>query len=337
MHSRGKCIHGVFKLLTACQLLVRACSNSYCLHQFTKLFFSYPHIIHTKHGKRASSESQKSFLIWLFPWTQNKTCVDLDVQSLKISRFNIQAERFYRQMHPHLNEWEPFFATLRWLMRGSGACRVPSCSRGDVQLRSSAPACRTAAWQAALALGWPLHPPGCPHSLTSLTWQEQPNKLRASWSSQLFHGNIFPLIPSLILLCDPHKHTSMCKHRPLRMSESAFVCEQKFCQSRTDTFDPCGESETKNRSCKAYCRGQELPAQIPPLTDPLTCVTILQGIIPVYIGTFVLKRPGHISRHIWSVRYLLKKPMATFFFTVQQIFWPVLAEHQDKREVVLVK
>lgn len=67
-----------------------------------------------------------------------------------------------------------------------------------------------AAWQAALAFGWPLPPPGRPHSLTSLAWQEQPNKLRASWSSQHFHGNIPPSSSSFFSQCGVwalHKHT----------------------------------------------------------------------------------------------------------------------------------
>lgn len=69
-----------------------------------------------------------------------------------------------------------------------------------------------AAWQAALAFGWPLPPPGRPHSLTSLAWQEQPNKLRASWSSQHFHGNIPPSSSSSSFFSQCvvwalHKHT----------------------------------------------------------------------------------------------------------------------------------
>lgn len=53
-------------------------------------------------------------------------------------------------------------------------CAVPGFQSGPGRQPYS-----TAAWQAALALGWPLPPPGRPHSLTSLAWQERPNKLRA--------------------------------------------------------------------------------------------------------------------------------------------------------------
>lgn len=59
-----------------------------------------------------------------------------------------------------------------------GLCRDQSYSQGPGLQPHS-----TAARQAALALGWPLPPPGRPHSLTSLAWQERPDKLRASWSS----------------------------------------------------------------------------------------------------------------------------------------------------------
>lgn len=55
-----------------------------------------------------------------------------------------------------------------------GAVPWPELQSGPGQQPHS-----TAAWQAALALGWPLPPPGRPHSLTSLAWQERPNKLRA--------------------------------------------------------------------------------------------------------------------------------------------------------------
>lgn len=73
---------------------------------------------------------------------------------------------------------------------------VPGLAKGAVprpELQSGAglQPHSTAAWQAALALGWPLPPPGRPHLLTSLAWQERPNKLRASWSSQYFHGKPF--------------------------------------------------------------------------------------------------------------------------------------------------
>lgn len=96
-----------------------------------------------------------------------------------------------------------------------------------------------AAWQAALAFGWPLPPPGRPHSLTSLAWQEQPNKLRASWSSQHFHGNIPPpppppplsLVSVVYELCTntrPHKHWHLLKR----------VLEFMFEQTQACTSDP---------------------------------------------------------------------------------------------------
>lgn len=70
----------------------------------------------------------------------------------------------------------------------------------------------TATWQAVLALGWPLPPPGCPHSLTSLAWQQQPNKLRAPQSSHRSMGMFFtaptPLF-MVIMVCVVHKHTHM--------------------------------------------------------------------------------------------------------------------------------
>lgn len=65
-------------------------------------------------------------------------------------------------------------------------CAIAKRQWGPGQQPSS-----TAAWQAALALGWPLPPPGCPHSLTSLAWQQQPNKLRAPQSSHRSMGMFF--------------------------------------------------------------------------------------------------------------------------------------------------
>lgn len=72
----------------------------------------------------------------------------------------------------------------------------------------------TAAWQAVLALGWPLPPPGCPHSLTSLAWQQQPNKLRAPQSSHRSMGMFFtaptPLF-MVIMVCVLYTNTPTCQ------------------------------------------------------------------------------------------------------------------------------
>lgn len=73
-----------------------------------------------------------------------------------------------------------------------------------------------AAWQAALALGWPLPPPGCPRSLTSLAWQQQPNKLRAPQSSHRSMGMFFTaptptLLFMVIMVCVLYTNTPTCQ------------------------------------------------------------------------------------------------------------------------------
>lgn len=76
-----------------------------------------------------------------------------------------------------------------WLFMYAGTCQ--RCAIAKRQWGPGQQPSSTAAWQAALALGWPLPPPGCPHSLTSLAWQQQPNKLRAPQSSHRSMGMFF--------------------------------------------------------------------------------------------------------------------------------------------------
>lgn len=102
-------------------------------------------------------------------------------------------------------------------------CAIAKRQRGPGQQPSS-----PAAWQAALALGWPLPPPGCPHSLTSLAWQQQPNKLRAPQSSHRSMGMFFtapnphPTLYGHYGLCAVHKHTHMSNEISL-LSEGTYT------------------------------------------------------------------------------------------------------------------
>lgn len=107
----------------------------------------------------------------------------------------------------------------------------------------------TAAWQTAVALGWPLPPPGCPHSLTSLAWQQQANKLRVPQHSLQFHGNIsilpnafFPFYFFIFAFCFPlnfwvnlqhsntwphvNTHLSVCKPNSLQLECIGTRCRQ---------------------------------------------------------------------------------------------------------------
>ncbi len=120
-----------------------------------------------------------------------------------------------------------------------GGCAVPQLQSGPGRQPRS-----TAAWQAALALGWPLPPPGRPHSLTSLAWQERPNKLRAPWSSQHFHGNIFShRLPFSVFksygVCAVHRHTPMSKQWLLRKRVSKFVFERTYRQEDASICSMC--------------------------------------------------------------------------------------------------
>lgn len=76
-----------------------------------------------------------------------------------------------------------------WLFMYAETCQ--RCDIAEQQWGPGQQPSSTAAWQAVVALGWPLSPPSCPHSLTSLAWQQQPNKLRAPQSSHRSMGMFF--------------------------------------------------------------------------------------------------------------------------------------------------
>lgn len=76
-----------------------------------------------------------------------------------------------------------------WLFMYAETCQ--RCAIAEQQWGPGQQPSSTAAWQAVVALGWPLSPPSCPHSLTSLAWQQQPNKLRAPQSSHRSMGMFF--------------------------------------------------------------------------------------------------------------------------------------------------
>lgn len=205
-------------------------------------------------------------------------------------------------MHPHLNEGEPFLATLRWLMRGSRACRVPSCSRGAVpvsraavlgsSLQNSSLAGGSGSWLTSASTGLP----SLTHliNLTGATKQTEGIAELAALPWEHFPFNSFTYSPVCSTQTHIHAQTSTSTSERVQR----LCVNRRFVNREQTRLIPAVKVKQKNCSCKAYCRGQELPAQMPPLTDPLTCGTILQGIIPVYIGTFVLKRTGHISLHI---------------------------------------
>lgn len=99
-----------------------------------------------------------------------------------------------------------------WLFMHAETCQ--SCATAEPRWGPGQEPWSTAAWQAALALGWPLPPPGCPHSLTSLAWQQQPNKLRAPQSSHRSMGMFFtaptPLF-MVIMVCVLYTNTPTCQ------------------------------------------------------------------------------------------------------------------------------
>ena len=133
-------------------------------------------------------------------------------------------------------------------MRGRWASRVPGLAMGpELQPGAGAaagsrlqppapdsspqpPASQHSSLAGSVALGWPLPPPGCPHSLTSLAWQQRPNKLRASFSSQLLPWELFffspPLSFSQFSVCAVHKYTPTCKQWLLLKRVSEVVFEQ---------------------------------------------------------------------------------------------------------------
>lgn len=99
-----------------------------------------------------------------------------------------------------------------WLFMYAEICQ--SCATAEPQWDPGQEPWGTAVWQAVLALGWPLPPPGCPHTLTSLAWQQQTNKLRAPQSSHRSMGMFFtaptPLF-MVIMVCVLYTNTPTCQ------------------------------------------------------------------------------------------------------------------------------
>lgn len=112
-----------------------------------------------------------------------------------------------------------------WLFMYVETCQ--SCATAEPQWGSGQEPWSPAAWQAVLALGWPLPPLCCPHSLTSLGWQQQPNKLRAPRSSHHSKGMFFTAPPKrfmVIMFCVVHKHPNVkCNLPKLAFNEKSYT------------------------------------------------------------------------------------------------------------------
>lgn len=129
----------------------------------------------------------------------------------------------------------PPFARLCVFMCGRWVCCVPGHARGLCRTRAAVGPGRqprsTAAWQAALALGWPLAStrlPSLTHliSLTAATKQiEGTIELTAlPWEHFFFYP--LPFSFCHFGVCAVHKHTPICKHWLLLKRVSEFVFEQ---------------------------------------------------------------------------------------------------------------